>query len=170
MFWDQKLLQPRATDRAAALACVHCRLAAVGLQLHWARLFALLFKSTMSNMPGHARQSTPARGLPKHAACLLLYILMPHPSKGMPFCEHTPSACDGNYSSSALSVSNDGLNGVLPTELGLLTDLRSISAGLNSLSGSIPTQLGQLSSLLAPACITTTSVALCPPRWGSLRS
>ena len=141
-----------ATARAAALACVHCCLAAVGLQLYWVRLLALLMKSTMSNMPGrHARQSTPAWGLPKHSACVLLYMLMPHPSKGMTLCEHTPSACDGNYSvlgyGTSLNVANDGLNGVLPTELGLLTDLTYLSASSNSLSGSIPTQLGQFSKL-----------------------
>ena len=118
-----------------------CCLAVVDLQL--------LFKPTMSsaNVPcRHARQSAPAWGIPKHAVCVLLCLLMPNPSKGLTLCEHTPSACDGSYSSSTLSM-HAGLNGVLPTELGLLTNLTSITIFNSTLSGTLPTQLAKLSKL-----------------------
>ena len=44
----------------------------------------------------------PGQSTPKHAACVLLYMLVPHACKGMTLCEHTPSFCDGNYSGTSL--------------------------------------------------------------------
>ncbi|MEA2002073.1 MAG: S-layer homology domain-containing protein [Actinomycetota bacterium] len=53
-----------------------------------------------------------------------------------------------------LDVSNNSLSGLIPPELGNLSNLDSLWLGINSLSGSIPPELGNLSSL------TTLSLTL----------
>jgi hypothetical protein len=47
----------------------------------------------------------------------------------------------------ALWVDNNVITGTIPTEIGLLTDIASISITNSSLTGTIPTEFGNLSDL-----------------------
>mmetsp|Transcript_847 Transcript_847/g.1335 ORF Transcript_847/g.1335 Transcript_847/m.1335 type:complete len:379 (-) Transcript_847:123-1259(-) len=63
-------------------------------------------------------------------------------------CTWSGLACSGNGDIIKLDLDFNYLEGVLPTELGLLQSLQTLWVGENSLTGPIPTELGQLQSLL----------------------
>jgi hypothetical protein len=44
-------------------------------------------------------------------------------------------------------LSNNGIAGAMPTELGLLTALIGMKLYANAITGAIPTQLGQMTAL-----------------------
>ena len=46
-----------------------------------------------------------------------------------------------------LDLSNSGLTGSIPSEIGNLNDLKHLSLGYNQLTGSIPPEIGYLTSL-----------------------
>ena len=54
---------------------------------------------------------------------------------------------DGTGRVTALGLHTNGLKGELPTELGSLTNLQSLSLWGNELTGTIPSELGDLSNL-----------------------
>ena len=88
-------------NQIPSTAC--CLAIKMGLLILLAHLCILLFNSATSsmNMPSHhARPEKFSWRLPKTVVCVLLYMSMPHLSKGLTLCEHTPSACDGSHSSS----------------------------------------------------------------------
>ena len=62
------------------------------------------------------------------------------------------------------------LSGSIPTELGNLVNLRSLSAGQNELSGSIPKELGQLGSLTGLDLWDNQLTGTIPPELGNLAS
>ena len=51
------------------------------------------------------------------------------------------------FSDSLLDLVNNGLTGTIPSELGSLTNLRSLHLSANGLTGSIPAELGSLANL-----------------------
>ena len=54
----------------------------------------------------------------------------------------TAPACFGaDLADQYLSQSGSGLSGTIPTECGLLTDLKEFSVGNNELTGAIPTEV-----------------------------
>jgi Leucine-rich repeat (LRR) protein len=57
------------------------------------------------------------------------------------------AVCDKDNNIFALHLRSVGLNGTIPHELGLLSNLRLIFANNNSLTGSIPAELGQLTKM-----------------------
>ena len=54
---------------------------------------------------------------------------------------------DGQGRVIRLDLVNNGLTGTIPSELGSLTNLRSLNLGANGLTGSIPAELGSLANL-----------------------
>ena len=57
---------------------------------------------------------------------------------GMTLCDVEPDVCAGNFSETTLRLDSFGMVGTLPTQLGLITQLRSLLLSNNHISGTIP--------------------------------
>ena len=57
---------------------------------------------------------------------------------GMTMCDVEPDVCAGNFSETTLRLDSFGMVGTLPTQLGLITQLRSLLLSNNHISGTIP--------------------------------
>jgi hypothetical protein len=62
-------------------------------------------------------------------------------------CEWSGVECDGKGRVTALKLVYQSVQGQIPADLGLLTDLTFLSLAINSLSGTIPSSLGALTAL-----------------------
>lgn len=58
----------------------------------------------------------------------------------------------------SVSLENNGLKGFLPTEVGLLSNLRDLGIGLNEISGTIPSEVGLLANKLQTFDFHFTSI------------
>ena len=56
-------------------------------------------------------------------------------------------SADNHPQVEAITLRYTGLEGTLPSTLGLLAGLRTLRVGINAISGTLPTQLGRLSKL-----------------------
>ena len=66
-----------------------------------------------------------------------------------------------------LSLGENNLSGAIPTELGNLTKLTYLALNNNQLTGAIPTQLGDLTNLETLALVATTCRVLSLPNWAN---
>ena len=73
-------------------------------------------------------------------------------------CGRHPSVCDGSYSSIELDFRGEAIDGYLPTQLGLLTNVRRLGGVNNALSGTLPTELARL-TLLAQLQLDENSIS-----------
>ena len=67
-----------------------------------------------------------------------------------------------------IHLRRNGLSGPLPTDLGLLTDLESLTLSENSLTGTIPSQLGNLTKLTSLQLAGNDLSGQLPPQLGLL--
>ncbi len=68
----------------------------------------------------------------------------------------------------SLSLRDNTLTGAIPPELGSLAQLQSLSLGSNALTGAIPTELGSLAQLQSLSLRDNTLTGAIPPELGSL--
>ena len=66
----------------------------------------------------------------------------------IPVCDWEGVTCGGDAVVKALDLSNQGLSGTIPTELGLLADLEMLTLKDNILDGSIPQEVADLKRLV----------------------
>jgi len=71
---------------------------------------------------------------------------VPCPS-GCPTSVYGTSLCDGNYTGTEVSLTNEGLSGTIPPQLGDISQLEYLSLSRNSISGTIPPETSKLSQL-----------------------
>ena len=60
---------------------------------------------------------------------------------------YSPNACTDDGTLQALNLGDNGLSGVLPPEIGLLTTLIDLSVPTNRIASTIPTTIGLLTAL-----------------------
>ncbi len=70
----------------------------------------------------------------------------------------------------SIDLSDNNLSGTIPTELGDLTSLQTLSLYSNSLSGTIPTELGDLTSLQTLSLYSNSLSGTIPTELGDLTS
>lgn len=77
-------------------------------------------------------------------------------------------SCDSQGRVVTISLANNAIRGTLPSELGLLTTLRSLSIDSNRLSGNVPASLGSLTGLTQLKMDQNSFMGVLPAALGNL--
>ncbi|KAL7262634.1 hypothetical protein ACSBR1_000903 [Camellia fascicularis] len=103
---------------------------------------------------------------------LTSWVLLPHDSGSTNACPCNwfGVSCNLDGSIIRLNLTSSSVNGIIPLEIGLLTNLETLHLFNNQLNGSIPQEIGQLKSLIELALYSNSLSSPIPTSLTNLRN